>query len=89
MTEQAVIDLGTKTLWIAMLVAGPVLASTLIMGLLISVFQAATQINEQTLTFIPKIIAMTVVIAFFGPWMLQQMLSFTVEIFDKIPLVTR
>ena len=88
MNEDIVIQLGQDALKTLAMLSAPLLISTLVIGLIVSIFQAATQINEQTLTFIPKIIAMTAVMAFFGPWMLQQMLNFTIEIFQKIPLIT-
>jgi len=89
MTEQTVIDLGLRAIWIACLISAPALLAILITGLVISVLQAATQINEQTLSFIPKIIVMTAVLAFSGPWILETVIHFTIGIFDKIPYVTR
>lgn len=88
MTEQTVIDIGAKTIWVAMKVASPALFATLIAGLVISVIQAATQINEQTLSFIPKIIVMTVAIIVCGPWIIQTMMGFTTDLFHSIPAVT-
>lgn len=89
MTDQTIIDIGTRTVWVAMEVAAPALIATLLTGLLVSIFQAATQINEQTLSFIPKILAMTVALIFFGPWILQTLTSFTVTLFNGIPTMTR
>ena len=89
MTEQLVIDLGSGAVWIAMQVAAPVLGAALVTGLLVSIFQAATQINEQTLTFIPKILVMTVALVLTGPWVLETMLNFTINIFNGIPSVTK
>ena len=89
MTEQTVIDLGLRAIWIACLISAPALISILITGLIVSVLQAATQVNEQTLSFIPKIIVMTAALAISGPWILETFLQFTVSIFDKIPYVTR
>lgn len=88
MTEQGVIDLAVKTVWVAIKVASPALIATLVTGLVVSIFQAATQINEQTLTFIPKIIIMTVALALLGPWIMQTMLTFTTEMFTGIAAVT-
>ena len=88
MTEQGVIDLAVKTVWVAIKVASPALLATLVTGLVVSIFQAATQINEQTLTFIPKIIIMTVALALLGPWIMQTMLTFTTEMFTGIAAVT-
>lgn len=89
MSEQAVIDIGLKAIWITCLISAPALLSILITGLIVSVLQAATQVNEQTLSFIPKIVVMTVALAISGPWILETFVHFTIGIFDKIPLVTR
>ncbi len=89
MTEQSIVDLIGRTMWVTMLIAAPVLISTLLIGLVVSVFQAATQINEQTLSFIPKVIVMTVALIFFGPWIIQTLLHFTRDVFNGIPNVTR
>jgi flagellar biosynthetic protein FliQ len=87
-TDQTVIDIGAKAIWIAIQVAAPILVAALVMGLVISVFQAATQINEQTLAFIPKILLMTAALVICGPWMLHLMIGFTTELFNGIPGVT-
>ncbi|MEY4632364.1 MAG: flagellar biosynthetic protein FliQ [Pseudomonadota bacterium] len=89
MTEQTIIDIGGKAIMVAMQIAAPALVSTLLVGLIVSVFQAATQINEQTLTFIPKILIMSVALAIAGPWIIQTMMNFTVDIFNTIPTVAR
>lgn len=89
MTEQTVIDIAGKAIMVAMQVAAPALVTTMVVGLAVSVIQAATQINEQTLTFIPKIILLSVVLALTGPWIIQTMMNFTVEIINTIPAVTR
>jgi len=88
-TEQTVIDIAGKAIMVAMQVAAPALVTTMVVGLAVSVIQAATQINEQTLTFIPKIILLSVVLALTGPWIIQTMMNFTVEIFNTIPAVAR
>lgn len=88
MTEQAVIDLGSRAILTALQIAAPLLISALLTGLVVSVFQAATQINEQTLSFIPKIVVMTIAIIVCGPWILDVMLTFTVNLFNSIPGVT-
>lgn len=89
MTEQTVIDLGLRAIWICCLISAPALVSILVTGLIVSILQAATQVNEQTLSFIPKIIVMTAALAVSGPWILETFIHFTIGIFDKIPLVTR
>lgn len=85
MNEQTVIDLAASTVWITVQVAGPALIAALVMGLLVSVFQAATQINEQTITFIPKVALMLVAMLVCGPWILQKLMSFTITLFQEIP----
>lgn len=89
MDEQWILDLSSQTIWVSMKVAAPALVATLLMGLIVSVLQAATQINEQTLSFIPKILAMTAALVFFGPWILQVIMNFTTELFQRIPLITQ
>ena len=81
--------LALEALTVTLKVAGPVLLVALLVGLLVSVFQAITQIQEMTLAFIPKIIAVGLVIAFAGPWMLDQMLAWTRELFGAIPTIGR
>ncbi len=87
MNEQVVMDLGMKTIWTAILVASPALLTVLFVGLLVSIFQAATQINEQTLSFIPKIVVMTIALAVCGPWIIQTMMEFTMQLFNDIPTI--
>ena len=89
MTEQTVIDIGLNAIWIACLISARALIAILITGLIVSVLQAATQINEQTLSFIPKIIVMTVALAVTGPWILETFIHFTIGIFNKIPEIAR
>ncbi|EQI03132.1 flagellar biosynthetic protein FliQ [Clostridioides difficile F314] len=71
------------------MIAAPVLIVSLVVGLLISVFQATTQIQEQTLTFVPKLIAILLVVAIGGSWMLHTLISFTSEIFNMMSLITK
>jgi flagellar biosynthetic protein FliQ len=82
--QGAVIELATRAMLIILYVSGPMLLLGLIVGLAVSVFQATTQIQEQTLTFIPKIVAILGAIIFFGPWMLTVMTDFTSELFNNI-----
>ena len=89
MDEQQVIDITVQTLWVAIKVASPVLISTLLMGILVSIFQAATQINEQTMSFIPKVLAMTVTLVITGPWLMKTLMNFTVDIFHLVQEVNR
>jgi flagellar biosynthetic protein FliQ len=83
--ESSVVDLTMRTLEIALKLSLPLLLSALVVGLVVSVFQAVTQIQEMTLSFIPKILAMVVVIVITGPWMLGEMTSFTRELYQSIP----
>lgn len=85
MNEGTVLTLAQNAVMVTLILAGPVLLVSLIVGSLISLFQAATQINEVTLTFVPKLIAVGVVMAILGSWMLQQILVFTANIFNNLP----
>ena len=85
MSGELVIQIGQEALLIVMIVAAPMLGLGLIIGLMVSVFQATTSIQEQTLAFIPKIIAVFVAILIFGPWMLQIMTSYVSSIFINLP----
>lgn len=88
MTDQTVIDLGSRAIMIAMQVAAPILLAAMITGVIVSIFQAATQINEQTLSFIPKVLGITAAMIICGPWIMQVMLGFTIDIFNGIPGIT-
>ncbi len=85
MSEAYVLTLGQNSIMLAILLAGPILVVSLVVGSLVSLVQAATQINETTLTFIPKLIGVIVVIILLGSWMLQQMLTFTYGLFTSLP----
>jgi flagellar biosynthetic protein FliQ len=85
MDQDTVVNLSTAALTLAFKVALPILGVGLIVGLVISVFQAVTQIQEQTLTFIPKIIALAAVLLIGGPWMLNQLMSYTSNLWAGIP----
>jgi len=85
MTPETVMTIGTKALEMTLLLAAPLLLMALAVGLLVGVFQAATQINEMTLSFIPKLIGMAVTLVIAGPWMLKIMVSYTRELFESIP----
>ena len=89
MTEQLIINLGQETIKTTAMLAGPMLGGALIIGLIISVLQAITQINEATLTFIPKMIVVAIVVVVAAPWMLDVMSSFTTEIFQNISVYVR
>jgi flagellar biosynthesis protein FliQ len=85
MDQDLIVDLATAALQLALKVALPLLLVGLCVGLLISIFQAVTQIQEQTLTFIPKILATAAVLVIGGPWMLGQLLVYTRELWGQIP----
>lgn len=78
------INIGQQAIYTALMIAAPMLVLGLVVGVLISIFQAATQINEQTLTFIPKILAIIIALILFGPWMLSTMVEFTTRLFANI-----
>lgn len=89
MTEEFVINLGREALLTVLLVSAPILGLGLLAGLAVSIFQATTQINEQTLSFIPKIIAVFVAVVIFGPWMFTVILEFTGKLFLSLPSMVR
>ncbi|MDI7741675.1 flagellar biosynthesis protein FliQ [Lysinibacillus fusiformis] len=84
MTQEMVIAIAERAIWIVLIVSGPLLLIALIVGLLVSIFQATTSIQEQTLAFVPKIIAVLVAIIFFGPWMISQMTSYVTDILNNL-----
>jgi len=84
MNPESVVELGQLALRTTLMVAGPMLAAGMLVGLTISIFQAATHINEMTMTFVPKIIAVFVVLILALPWIIHQMTSFTLGIFERI-----
>jgi flagellar biosynthetic protein FliQ len=85
MTPESVLTIAQQALIVTLLLAAPPLLAALITGLIVSVFQAATQINEMTLSFIPKLVAIFVVLVLFGPWMLGIVLDYIRELFTNIP----
>jgi flagellar biosynthetic protein FliQ len=86
-TPDYVLFLGRKTLWTAIYILLPILGSGLIIGILVAIFQAITQIHEMTLTFIPKMAIVALVIMLLMPWLLDLMLTYTYEIFTQITLI--
>ena len=85
MNQDVVINIGMQAMQLAFKVAMPLLLVGLAVGLLVSIFQAVTQIQEQTLTFIPKIVAMGVVLVVAGPWMLSEVVTYTQQLYSSIP----
>lgn len=89
MTAESIIGLAGSAMKTTLLVAAPMLLTGLAIGLIVSIFQAATQIQEMTLTFIPKIVGVFVAMLLFFPWMLEIMISFSEGIFKSIPDMVR
>lgn len=85
MSHQLIIELARNAMLTALLLAGPLLLAALVVGLLVSVVQAVTQIQEQTLSFVPKLLAIALVLLVALPWMLQVIIRYTVELFRSIP----
>lgn len=85
MTPETVITQGSDALQLTLLLAAPLLLVSLAVGVLVGIFQAATQINEMTLSFIPKLVAMAAVLVVAGPWMLRLITEFTRRLFENIP----
>jgi flagellar biosynthesis protein FliQ len=84
LSVESVISLAERGIYTTLIVSGPLLLLALVVGLIVSIFQATTQIQEQTLAFIPKIVAVLIGIIFFGPWMLTKMLTYTSQIFSDL-----
>jgi flagellar biosynthetic protein FliQ len=84
-TPESIVDLGRQALLVTVQITGPILLATLAVGLVIAMFQAATQINEMTLTFVPKLIVMAAIMLFAGPWLLQVLVDYTRELIRSIP----
>jgi len=85
MDQDTVVNLASQAMSLALKVAGPLLLVGLVVGLVVSIFQAVTQIQEQSLTLIPKIVGIAVVIVLLGPWMLGQLVSYTTNLYTAIP----
>lgn len=89
MSSDLAVQIGRDALFLVMLVSAPMLGLGLLVGVLVSIFQATTQIQEQTLAFIPKIVAVFVAIVVFGPWMLSLLVNYTYGIFSQLPNMVR
>ena len=89
MNELAVIELGRNALVTTLLLAAPMLLAALVVGLVVGIVQAMTQINEATLSFVPKILAIFGVLAFAGPWLMGTLLTYTVGLFNMLPRMVR
>ena len=89
MSESFVLSFAQNAVMVAVILAAPALVTSLIIGSVVSLFQAATQIQEITLTFIPKIIGVGIVLAILGSWMLQKFIAFTTDVFTSLPNIIR
>ncbi|AFT71691.1 MULTISPECIES: flagellar biosynthesis protein FliQ [Alloalcanivorax] len=87
MTPEAVMSLAYQGMMVTLMLAAPLLITALVIGLLVSLFQATTQINEMTLSFIPKILGVFAVVVLAGPWLLHLIIDFTRELFQNLPLL--
>ena len=85
MDSQDAIDLGREAIWITLTIGSPVLLAGMVVGLLIGLFQALTQIQEQTVAFVPKIVAMVLALSFTLPWLVSRMLQYSTELIEGIP----
>jgi flagellar biosynthetic protein FliQ len=85
--EAMVLDLGRQAMMTAIKLCAPVLLLGLVVGLIVSIFQAVTQIQEMTLTFVPKLIAVAIGLIIFGPWMLSTITSFTTSVYRTLPII--
>jgi flagellar biosynthetic protein FliQ len=88
MTPESVMTMAHQAMYVALLLAAPLLLVALVVGLVVSLFQAATQINESTLSFIPKLIAVAVTLVIAGPWMLSTLLDYMRHVFTITPGIT-
>ncbi len=84
MTPELVVEIGRDALWVMLTSAAPMLLTGMLVGLLISIVQAATQVNEMTMTFVPKIVAVLVTAIVFMPWIIANLIAFTQEIFSRM-----
>jgi flagellar biosynthesis protein FliQ len=85
MDQDTVVNLASQAMSLAFKVAGPLLLGAMVVGLVVSIFQAVTQIQEQSLTLIPKIAALAVIVVLLGPWMLDQLVAYTTNLYTSIP----
>lgn len=89
MTEELLLEVGNQALWVVLKVALPILGAALLVGILVSIFQAVTQIHELTLTFVPKILVVMLVVVLLGPWMLRTFLDFMNQLYWALPTLVR
>lgn len=84
MNEAVVLGLAKESLTVALLIGAPILGASLVIGVIVSIFQAVTQVNEMTLTFVPKLLGVFVAMLVFGPWMMQTLLGFSAGLFANM-----
>ncbi len=89
MSEELVLEIFRGSLKMGMLIMSPLLLAAMIVGLLVSIFQSATQIHEITLTFVPKILAVVLVLVFLFPWMVNHMVTYTITLLTNLPTYVR
>lgn len=89
MSQEFVIGLGHEALWTALKVGAPVLVASLVVGVMMSALQAMTQINDASLAFVPKVVAIVAALAFFGSWMLTILVEYAARLFAALPMVAR
>lgn len=89
MEQRVIIDVAQEAIKVVLMISAPILGLGLLVGLIVSIVQATTQIQEATLSFIPKIIAIALALLVFGPWMMNLMYDFTVKLFENIPTYIR
>lgn len=87
MDQSQIIEVGSRAIWVALELSLPILVASLAVGMLVSIIQAVTQLQEPTLTFIPKILAVIAVMVFAGPWMMNKLLAFTIDLWSGISSV--
>jgi len=89
MSQNDILNFAQNAIGTALLVGGPLLGASLLVGLVIGLFQAMTQIQEQTLTFIPKVLAIVLILLFLGPWMLNTLMGFTTNLLSDVVIYAR
>jgi flagellar biosynthesis protein FliQ len=89
MTELFALEIGRNALMMIVMLSAPIMAAALVVGLLVSIFQALTQINEQTMTFVPKILAVFAALVVTGPWLLNSLVTYTSGLFTMLPSMVR
>ena len=87
MTPEVAVDLFREALWMTAMIVGVLVVPSLLVGLVVAMFQAATQINEQTLSFLPRLLVMLMTLIWAGPWLVRELMEYTQNLFQNIPLI--